>query len=85
MFNKKNGFIRFEDGFEEMTYFEDEISLYSVKEMLTTFDLVNDDRIEIEVEEEKNLTKKYISKIISFMSNKKVIFNRLLIFYSYNQ
>ena len=71
-FNKKNGFIRFEDGFEEMTYFEDEISLYSVKEMLNTFDLVNDNRIEIEVEEEKNLTKKYISKIISFMSNKKV-------------
>ena len=77
-FNKKKGFVKFEDGFEEMSYFEDDIALYSVKEMLTTFELVNYSGINIEIEEEKNLTKKYINKIISFMSNKTLNIDKYL-------
>ena len=65
----KNGFVKFEDGFEEMSYFEDDSALNIVKEMFTNFELVNHNGINIEIEEEKNLTKRYISKIIENMSN----------------
>ena len=55
----KNGFVKFEDGFEEMSYFEDDSALNIVKEMFTNFELVNHNGINIEIEEEKNLTKRY--------------------------
>ena len=69
--NKKTGFIKFEDGLEEMTYFEEDYTLNTVKEMLNNFELIafNGLDINIEIEEEKNNTKNYISKIISNMSN----------------
>ena len=66
----KNGFIRFEDGFEEMSYFEDDTMFYTVKEMFNNFELINHNGIDIDIEEEKNITKNYISKIISNISNK---------------
>ena len=68
--NRKSGFIKFEDGFEEMTYFEDDIILYTVRDMFNNFDLINHNGIDIDIEEEKNITKAYVSKIISNMSNK---------------
>ena len=68
--NRKSGFIKFEDGFEEMTYFEDDIILYTVRDMFNNFDLINHNGINIDIEEEKNITKTYVSKIISNMSNK---------------
>ena len=68
--NRKSGFIKFEDGFEEMTYFEDDIILYTVRDMFNNFDLINHNGIDIDIEEEKNTTKTYVSKIISNMSNK---------------
>ena len=68
--NRKSGFIKFEDGFEEMTYFEDDIILYTVRDMFNNFDLINHNGIDIDIEEEKNITKTYVSKIISNMSNK---------------
>ena len=64
----KNGFIKFEDGFEEMSYFEDDLTLLTVKEMFKNFDLINSNGINIKLEEEKNETKKYINKLISNMS-----------------
>ena len=66
----KNGYVKFEDGFEEMNYFEDDSALETVKEMFTNFELINHNGINIEIEEEKNLTKRYTSKIIKNMSNK---------------
>ena len=68
--NRKSGFIKFEDGFEEMTYFEDDIILYTVRDMFNNFDLINHNGIDIDIEEEKNITKTYVSKIISNMTNK---------------
>jgi len=68
--NRKSGFIKFEDGFEEMTYFEDDIILYTVRDMFNNFDLINHNGIDIDIEEEKNITKTYVSKIILNMSNK---------------
>ena len=68
--NRKSGFIKFEDGFEEMTYFEDDIILYTVRDMFNNFDLINHNGIDIDIEEEKSITKAYVSKIISNMSNK---------------
>jgi len=68
--NRKSGFIKFEDGFEEMTYFEDDIILYTVRDMFNNFDLINHNGIDIDIEEEKNTTKTYVSKIISNMPNK---------------
>ena len=68
--NRKSGFIKFEDGFEEMRYFEDDIILYTVRDMFNNFDLINHNGLDIDIEEEKNITKTYVSKIISNMSNK---------------
>jgi hypothetical protein len=71
--NKKGGFIKFEDGFEEMTYFEEDYTLYTVKEMINNFELINHSAFDLnlEIEEEKYNTKNYICKIISNMSNNK--------------
>ena len=66
----KNKFIQFEDGFEEMTYFEDEANVYTIKEIFKNFVLINTNELNIEVEEEKNITKNYTCKIISNMSVK---------------
>ena len=72
--NKKTGFIKFEDGLEEMTYFEEDYTLNTVKEMFINFELINLNGLDIniEIEEEKNNTKNYISKIISNMSYKNI-------------
>ena len=64
----QKGFVKFEDGFEEMSYFEDDLTLLTVKEMFEYFELVNHNGLNIQVEEEKNESKKYINKLISNMS-----------------
>ena len=69
--SKKCGFVRFEDGFEDMSYFEDDIAFYTVKEMFSNFELINYNGVDIDIEEEKKMTKNYISKIIANMSNLK--------------
>ena len=69
--SKKCGFVRFEDGFEDMSYFEDDIAFDTVKEMLKNFELINYNGVDIDIEEEKKITKNYISKIIANMSNPK--------------
>ena len=66
----KNKYIQFEDGFDEMTYFEDETILHTVKEMVQNFVLIDNNGLNIEEEEEKNTTKNYICKIISNMTIK---------------
>ena len=68
--NKKSGFIKFEDGFEEMSYFEDDVILYTVREMFNNFDLINHNGVDIDIEEEKNATKTFVSKIIKNMLQK---------------
>ena len=40
-----------------MTYFEDDIILYTVRDMFNNFDLINHNGINIDIEEEKNITK----------------------------
>ena len=66
--NNENGFIKFEDGFEEMTYFEDDLTLLTVKEMFNNFDLINRNGLDIKIEEEKNEAKKYINRLLLNMS-----------------
>ena len=66
--DNQKGFVKFEDGFEEMSYFEDDLTLLTVKEMFENFELVNHNGLNIQVEEEKNESKKYTNKLISNMS-----------------
>jgi len=68
--NKKSGFIKFEDGFEEMSYFEDDVFLYTVRDMFNNFDLINHNGVDIDIEEEKNATKTFVSKIIKNLLQK---------------
>ena len=65
----EKGMIKFEDGFEEMSYFEDDMALSTVKEMFENFDLINHNGLNIKLEEEKNQAKTLINKFISNMSN----------------
>ena len=64
----QKGFIKFEDGFEEMGYFEDDLIFLTVKEMFNNFELINHNGLNIKIEEEKNEAKKYANKLISNMS-----------------
>lgn len=66
----KDKYIQFEDGFEEMSYFEDETVLYTAKEMFDNFELIDNIGLNLEIEEEKIITKNLICNIISSMSNK---------------
>ena len=66
--DEQKGFVTFEDGFEEMGYFEDDLAFLTVKEMFKNFDLVNHNGLNMKVEGEKNKAKKYINKLISNMS-----------------
>ena len=63
----KNGMVRFEDGFEEMTYFEDDCTLYTTQEIFNNFQLIITNGLNIKEEIEKNVTKNLISKIIANM------------------
>jgi hypothetical protein len=65
--NNNIGYIKFEDGFEEMGYFEDDIALLAVKEIFNNFELINHNGLYIHEEEEKNIAKRYINKLISNM------------------
>lgn len=66
--DNQKAFVKFEDGFEEMSYFEDDLTLLTVKEMFNNFELVNHNGLNLQIEEEKNETKKYTNKLISNMS-----------------
>ena len=63
----KSGMVKFEDGFEEMTYFEDDATLYTAKEIFDNFQLIITNGINIKDEFDKNTTKNLISKILSIM------------------
>ena len=65
------GMVRFEDGFEEMTYFEDDCTLYTAQEIFNNFELIITNGLDIKIELEKNMTKNIISKILSKMKNYK--------------
>ena len=63
----KSGMVKFEDGFEEMTYFEDDATLYTAKEIFENFQLIITNGINIKDEFDKNATKNIINKILSIM------------------
>jgi hypothetical protein len=65
------GMVRFEDGFEEMTYFEDDCTLYTAQEIFNNFNLIVTNGLNIKLELDKNTTKNIISKILSNMQNYK--------------
>ena len=67
--NKKKIIQKFDDGIEETSYFEDDASLKSVIEMKNNFEYIDLGSMNLKDEEEKNLTKNYINKIINNMSN----------------
>ena len=68
---EKSGMVRFEDGFEEMTYFEDDCTLFTAQEIFNNFELIITNGLDIKVELEKNVTKNIMSKILSIMQNSK--------------
>ena len=57
--------VKFEDGFEEMTYFEDDSTLFTAQEIFSNFELIITNGIDIKIEIEKNHTKNLITKILS--------------------
>ena len=61
----KNGMVKFEDGFEEMAYFEDDCTLFTAQEIFSNFELIITNGIDIKIEIEKNHTKNLITKILS--------------------
>ena len=63
----KSGMVKFEDGVEEMTYFEDDCTLYTAQEIFENFQLIITNGINIKEEFDKNMTKNLISKILSHM------------------
>ena len=63
----KSGMVKFEDGVEEMTYFEDDCSLYTAQEIFENFQLIITNGINIKEEFDKNMTKNLVSKILSYM------------------
>ena len=65
----KSGMVRFEDGFEEMTYFEDDCTLFTAQEIFNNFELIITNGIDIKIEIEKNHTKNIINKILYNMQN----------------
>ena len=66
---EEKGMVKFEDGFEEMSYFEDDMALFTVKEMFENFELINHNGLNIKIEEEKNEAKSYVNKLILNMSH----------------
>ena len=68
---ENKGMVRFEDGFEEMTYFEDDCTLYTAQEIFNNFELIITNGLDIKVELDKNTTKNIISKILLNMQNYK--------------
>lgn len=76
--NKKNkkkdtklkGFIRFEDDFEEITYFEDDVLFLIAQEMFNNFEYVDKKGLDMNKEKEKNDVKKLINKLIYNMTTK---------------
>lgn len=66
---EEKGMIKFEDGFEEMSYFEDDMALLTVKEMFENFELINHKGLNIKIEEDKNEAKSYVNKLILNMSH----------------
>ena len=65
----KNGMVKFEDGFEEMTYFEDDSTLFTAQEIFSNFELIITNGIDIKIEIEKNHTKNLITKILSIIQS----------------
>jgi len=63
----KSGMVKFEDGVEEMTYFEDDCTLYTAQEIFENFQLIITNGINIKEEFDKNMTKNLVSKILSYM------------------
>ena len=74
--NKKNNKLqrkrtisKLEDGFEEMEYISDEPLIYTIKSLFDNFTLIDKEDFNIELEEKKNKTQKYILKIIANMNS----------------
>lgn len=64
---KKIVIHKFDDGIEELSYFEDEVSFNIVNHMNNNFKLLDLGDIKLNNEEEKICTKNYITKIINNM------------------
>ena len=72
----KSGMVKFEDGFEEMTYFEDDATLYTAKEIFENFQLIITNGIvedTIITEDEKNQLK----TLLNFHSNRVIFMHKL--------
>ena len=66
---KRKTVLNLEDGFEEMRYISDESLVMTIKSLFENFDLIEKEDFNIEFEERKNRTQKYILKIISNMNS----------------
>ena len=66
---KRKAVLNLEDGFEEMRYISDESLIMTIKSLFDNFDLIEKEDLDIQFEERKNRTQKYILKIISNMNS----------------
>ena len=66
---KRKAVLNLEDGFYEMRYISDESLVMTIKSLFENFDLIEKEDFDINFEENKNRTQKYILKIISNMNN----------------
>ena len=66
---KRKAVLNLEDGFEEMRYISDESLVMTIKSLFENFDLIEKEDFDIQFEERKNRTQKYILKIISNMNS----------------
>ena len=66
---KRQAVLNLEDGFEEMRYISDESLVMTIKSLFENFDLIEKEDFNLEFEERKNRTQKYILKIISNMNS----------------
>ena len=68
---RKKTITTLEDGFNQMKFFSDEATFYTIKEILDNFKLIeNNNDFILEKEQNKHLTKKLIEKILNNISPK---------------
>ena len=65
-----NPILNLEDGFEEMLVIKDEIFLSTFKTMKENFELIDDNKMNLETEEEKIKVRQLTSKILSIENSK---------------
>ena len=79
LFNNEKKILVLEDGINEMYFINDDVTLLTSKKMFKNFKLINDLGFNLDIEEEKNTTKKLTMKILSNFERQKALSNKNVI------